>query len=59
MISGEVNNIHLKHPKMSSPAIGEFGRNELAITGSSCDNIRQLAGPVKSLLPALKVSYAD
>lgn len=59
MILTAMNNTHHKHPKMSRPASGEFGRNELAFCGSSCGTIRQLACAIISRLTALKVAYVD
>src|SRR5437763_12485182 len=53
------NKPHQKHAKLARPEAGEFGRNELAIVGTTCDNIRQLAYQVISQLSAYKIAYAD
>lgn len=51
---------HQKHAPMSKPALGEFGRNELAILGSSCNTIQALAWDMIHFLgPPNKVAYVD
>ena len=58
MISEESNKPHQKHAKLARPALGEFGRNELAIVGTTCANIKALAARIiKSL--SCKVAYVD
>lgn len=42
--------LHHKHTKLARPAMGEFARNELAILGSPCKNICELAGHLISQL---------
>ena len=42
MISTEGKN-HQKHAKLKRPSIGAFGRNEIAILGTPCGNIKQLS----------------
>jgi len=41
VISGEANE-HQKHAKLKRPQLGQFGRNEVAILGTPCGNIKQL-----------------
>jgi molybdopterin-guanine dinucleotide biosynthesis protein A len=51
---------HQKHVPMIKPTLGEFGRNELAILGSSCGNIQELAGDIIHILaPIYKIAYVD
>lgn len=56
MISKE----HHKHSKVAKPAYGFFNRNEWAITGTQCSNIKTLAATViEALSPLYKCGYAD
>lgn len=51
---------HQKHVPMSKPALGDFGRNELAILGSSCGTIQELAWDmIHFLAPIYRVAYVD
>jgi molybdopterin-guanine dinucleotide biosynthesis protein A len=51
---------HKKHASLARPAIGDFGRNEWAIVGAPCINIKLLAADIiASLSPQYKVAYAD
>jgi molybdopterin-guanine dinucleotide biosynthesis protein A len=56
--SEETNKGHQKHPKLTKPDLGEFGRNEIAILGSSCANIKSLANKIISEL-SCKAAYVD
>lgn len=51
---------HHKHPPLPKPALGEWGRNEVAILGAPCDEIRMLA---KSIADGIRenssVCYID
>ncbi len=56
MISKE----HKKHAKLARPDIGHFSRNEWAILGAPCINIKLLAADViAALSPQYKCAYAD
>lgn len=59
MISEETNKLHEKHAKLSRPNLGEFGRNEVAIVGTTCVNIKSLAYSIIQKLSAFKIAYAD
>lgn len=49
-----------RHPKLARPSLGNFGRNEWAILGTTCGTIQQLAGKlVQVLSPAYACAYAD
>ena len=51
---------HQKHTKLVRPAYGNFGRYELAILGTPCGNIKELAFAITEKLAAnLKVAYVD
>jgi molybdopterin-guanine dinucleotide biosynthesis protein A len=51
---------HKKHTSLARPAMGNFGRNEWAILGAPCINIKLLAADVISALsPQYKCAYAD
>lgn len=52
MISGESKS-HQKHAKLRRPQLGEFGRNEMAILGTPCSDIKQLAGYLSEALEDL------
>ncbi|HRH51058.1 MAG TPA: NTP transferase domain-containing protein [Panacibacter sp.] len=56
MISGE----HKKHSDIARPSLGNFGRNEFAIVGTTCNNIKILADAViKKLSAKYKCAYID
>ena len=60
MISNEKHKHHQKHNKLARPDLGQFGRNELAILGTRCGNIRQLVRQIiKRLSPDYKTAYID
>ena len=49
-----------RHPELARPSMGNFGRNEWAILGTSCGNIQQLAGSIiQGLSHAYACAYAD
>lgn len=51
---------HKKHTALIRPAFGTFGRNEWAILGAPCADIKLLAEQIiKALLPQTKITYAD
>ncbi|WP_347160048.1 NTP transferase domain-containing protein [Pontibacter chitinilyticus] len=52
--------MHHKHAKLNKPALGEFARNELAILGTPCGNIQQLAHRIiQKVAAAWKIAYVD
>jgi molybdopterin-guanine dinucleotide biosynthesis protein A len=62
MTSGENNSAgtHTKHAALKRPALGYFGRNEWAIVGAPCVNIKLLADAViKAFSSTYKCAYAD
>lgn len=55
-----ISNEHKKHSDIARPSLGNFGRNEFAILGTTCGNIQALAGAViKSLSAKYKCAYID
>ncbi|WP_246010529.1 NTP transferase domain-containing protein [Hymenobacter perfusus] len=49
-----------KHAHLTRPALGEFGRHELAILGAPCGRIKELAARLLPLLSeTLRVAYVD
>jgi molybdopterin-guanine dinucleotide biosynthesis protein A len=51
---------HRKHASLTRPITGNFGRNEWAILGAPCINIKLLANDiVAALSPKYKCAYAD
>lgn len=49
-----------KHAAIARPAVGEFGRHELAILGAPCGKIKDLVTRLLPYLtPALSVGYVD
>ncbi|MFQ5447241.1 MAG: NTP transferase domain-containing protein [Saprospiraceae bacterium] len=51
---------HKKHAALNRPDLGVFGRNEWAIIGTPCGNIKDLAYRLtQALSPEWKVAYVD
>lgn len=51
---------HQKHTSLSKPNLQQFGRNELAIVGSTCSCIRKLASHLSiALSDQYRISYVD
>lgn len=51
---------HQKHAKLTRPQLGEFHRNELAILGTTCSNIRTLANKlIQELYAKYKIAFVD
>lgn len=56
MISKE----HKKHSNIAKPSLGNFGRNEFSIVGTTCSNIKTLSDAViKALAAKYKCAYVD
>lgn len=58
-IMPEATKSHQQHFFLQKPALGNFGRNELAIVGAPCPIIRQLVQDIIKALPAYKIGFAD
>lgn len=58
-MTSPANKPHQKHTDLTRVEVGEFGRNELAIVGTTCDNIKLLVYQIISQLSAYKIAYAD
>ncbi|QEC69979.1 molybdopterin-guanine dinucleotide biosynthesis protein MobA [Panacibacter ginsenosidivorans] len=51
---------HKKHSDIARPSLGNFGRNEFAIVGTTCDNVKALsAAVIKALSSKYKCAYID
>jgi len=51
---------HQKHAKLKRPKLGNFGRNEWGILGTTCSNIQQLANEIISQLSQkYQLAYVD
>jgi len=51
---------HKKHSDIARPSLGNFGRNEFAIVGTTCDNVKALSAKVlKALSAKYKCAYID
>lgn len=48
-----------KHTALIRPALGNYGRNEWAILGAPCNDIKALAGHIIAALSPARVAYAD
>lgn len=60
MTSKEMHNHHHKHDEVRRPDLGNFGRNELAIMGTKCDNIRKLVRLISERLSSIYgIAYVD
>ncbi len=54
------NQPHQKHAKIKRAALGQFGRNEYAILGTTCGKIQQLSKEIiQALSPDFKLAYVD
>jgi len=51
---------HKKHSDIARPLLGNFGRNEFAVIGTTCNNIRVLCDAImKALSAKYKCAYVD
>ncbi|MBI1226280.1 MAG: NTP transferase domain-containing protein [Bacteroidetes bacterium] len=51
---------HKKHDDIARPSLGQFGRNEWAILGTNCGEIKQLAGKLNAAFSSkYKIGYVD
>src|SRR5215831_11874723 len=51
---------HKKHSDIAKASLGNFGRNEFAIVGTTCNNIRELCDAViKALSTKYRCAYVD
>ncbi len=48
-----------KHVELTKPERGTFGRVEVAIYGTSCADVEQLAQRIAACLPGKKIAYVD
>ena len=51
---------HKKHSDIARPSLGNFGRNEFAVVGTTCKNIRALCDTIMKVLSTkYKCAYVD
>ena len=51
---------HKKHSDIAKPSLGNFGRNEFGVIGTTCNNIRVLCDAImKALSAKYKCAYVD
>jgi molybdopterin-guanine dinucleotide biosynthesis protein A len=50
---------HVKHPKIGKPDLGNFVRNEIALLGTNCAIISEIAGKICASLPGQNVCFMD
>lgn len=50
---------HQKHTKLTKPALGNFGRQEVAIMGTPCGNIKRIARELVNRLQPYHTAYID
>ena len=50
---------HTKHPKLTKPNYGQFGKNEWAILGTKCNLIKDLSYKVIDRLQHKQIAYID
>lgn len=50
---------HKKHAEINRAAVGQFHRNEVAILGTTCDEVKQLVAQIRLNLPEKNIAYAD
>lgn len=55
-----ISKAHKKHSDIAKPSLGNFGRNEFVIVGTTCNNIRGLCEAImKALSAKYKCAYID
>ncbi len=50
---------HKKHALLKRQSLGFFGRNEVAICGTTCDEIKIFAEEIRRLFPNFDIAFAD
>ncbi len=51
---------HTKHTQLKRPSLGQFGRNEWSILGTTCGNIQALSNEIiNRLSPKYQLAYVD
>lgn len=50
---------HKKHGNTQRASLGKFGRNEVAILGTTCEEIQQLVNDIRLALPTFNIAYVD
>jgi len=50
---------HVKHGIISKPSIGEWGRSEFAIYGTTCSEVSALVETIRNCFPSHSIAYLD
>ena len=50
---------HKKHAKLTKPNLGDYGRNEWAVIGTTCTDIQALSHKIIVGMPEFKMAYLD
>jgi molybdopterin-guanine dinucleotide biosynthesis protein A len=50
---------HHAHGRIVKPDLGDFGRNELVIYGTTCDNIKNFVAKIQGALKEFDIAYVD
>jgi molybdopterin-guanine dinucleotide biosynthesis protein A len=48
-----------KHADLTKPKLGQFARQELAVYGTSCNEVKAFVEKLRSLLPEFNIGFAD
>src|SRR6185436_5000610 len=48
-----------RHGKMARASYGHFGRNEVAVLGTTCSEVSQLTAIIRDLFPDKEIAFAD
>ena len=59
MILEENSKPHQKHFRLTKPSFGEFARNEIALLGTNCADIKSLSQTIIRNLASYKIAYVD
>jgi molybdopterin-guanine dinucleotide biosynthesis protein A len=59
VISKENKDIKSRHQKIARPEWGKWARNEMAIYGTTCGEVRQLVEAISNAFPERRIAYLD
>lgn len=50
---------HSAHGSITKPNQGDFGRNELALYGTTCEHVKKIVLQIQEALPSFDIAYVD
>lgn len=50
---------HIKHGLITKPSLGEWGRSEFAIYGTTCSQVAELVRMIRAMFPGQSIVYLD